>query len=548
VGPFVRGELGVLPAVAALATFFTVWSSPRLRARRSSWSFGDWAGAVTIAFGFVFLFSGFMSHRSQEWYSVTTYWKDRVLDLGMWAVGAFAIGIGVIPMIAGLAALWRAPGERPTPELRVFRSVALAGLISFGVYTGIKAAYLSTVFATRVEERNIIYIAPLLFVGTALWIERRRLHPIALLAALAFAVYLVVGTPYQMGVQLYSDALGLAILQQGNRYLYWTPTFAHWLLLAIAFGGAAALAAPQFLGRRMRAATALAAVLGVLVVGWNLTGQIAAAAGTNSIASVARDHVGEPLDWVDRITGGKSTLYLGQGVADQNAEWTMEFWNRSIDRVGSLDGTIQGPGPAGGPNFLADGFAFWTGDPANPGAQYDYAVEEWPCVNFAGVVAKKHFYSAGGSPRGGQWRLIKLSHPNRIRAFCSGISPDGWTGPADSGYYRFSAGARGHMEVTVSRAHWGGVSVKSPVHVQIGTLRVDANHQPRLDHMTAEKTITIDRLETKVVKIATPGERFAVRVIVDTKFVPHDLDPNLSDIRQLGAQVSYRFVPDAATK
>jgi hypothetical protein len=547
VGPKARGELAVLPAAALLATFFTAWSGEQWRARRRSWSLGDWVGAVTLAFGAVFLFSGLMSKQSQEWYSVTTYWKDRVLDLGLWAVGAFAIGIGVIPLIAGLATLWRLPDERPTRELRVFRSVAVAGLISFGLYTCIKAAYLSTVFATRVEERNVIYVAPLLFVGTALWIERRRVNPVALTAATLFAVYLVVGTPYQMGVQLYSDALGLAILQQANRYLYWTPTVAHWLLLSITILGAAALAAPRFLGERKRVAASLSAVVAVFVLGWNLTGQVAASAGTNSIAKEARKNVGEPLDWVDRLTHGKPTLYLGQGVADQNAEWTMEFWNRSIVRVGSLDGTIQGPGPAGGPNFLADGLVFWTLDPQNPGAQFDYAVEEWPCVDFDGTLMQRHFYTAGGNARAGRWRLIKLTHPNRMRAMCTGISPDGWTGPADSGYFRFTGG-KGRIEVTVSRAKWGGPSARSPVHVLLGTLVVDPNHQPQLERVRREKTITIDRLETKTVTFDAPGTRFAVRVVVDKKFIPRELDPNVSDGRELGAVVSYRFVPQAATK
>ena len=86
-----------------------------------------------------------------------------------------------------------------------------------------KAAYLQSAFATRVEERNLIYIAPLLFIGTALVFERRRVNLVALAAAAAYGFYLVVGTPLQMGVQLYSDALGFSILQQANRYYELTP-------------------------------------------------------------------------------------------------------------------------------------------------------------------------------------------------------------------------------------------------------------------------------------------------------------------------------------
>lgn len=540
--PGVRGELVVIPAMLLLACLFLVWSSAPMRARRETWSTGDWVGVLVLGFGAVFLLSGILSHHVYEWYVTTYKYKHRMFSLGLWAVGAFAIGVGVIPLVAGLASLRRVRGETPTPELRVFRCVALAGLISIGFYTFMKAAYLSTVFATRVEERNIVYIAPLLFVGTAIVLARRRADPLALAGATALAVWVLITTPYQMGVQLYSDALGLAILQQANRFLLWTPFFAQWLMLAITAVGAAALLGLRFISARERTATVVVGVLGVLMIGWNLTAEIAAAAGTNSISRESAVTLGKPYDWVDRIAARKPTIYLGQGVSDPNGENLLEFWNRSIVAVGSIDGTVGGPGPAGGPNIAADGATYWTNDPANPGKEFDYAVEEWPCIDFAGTLMAKHSYRAGGKFGGGRWRLIELTHPNRVRAECSGISPDGWTGPLNSGYYRFSGGAHGHIVVTVSRAD-GGPTTPSPIHILIGTLTIDANHQPQLGRVLAEKTDTIAAPETKTFVLPAPAARFAARVIVDTLFVPHDINPSDGDVRQLGAVVTYRFVP-----
>ena len=543
VAPAVRGELVVVVPMLLLSCLFLAWSSPRLRARRQTWSIGDWVGAFVLLLGAAFVISGYLSDHSQEWFAATTYYKHRMFSLGLWATGAFAIGIGVVPLVAGLASLWRAPGEESTRELRTFRSVAFAGIFCFGFYTFMKAAYLSTVFATRVEERNIIYIAPLLFVGTALVLERRRVSILALAGATALALWILVTTPYQMGVQLYSDALGLAILQQGNRFLLWTPFFAQWLMIAVTAVGAAALLALRFMPSRGRATAVVVGVIGVFVVGWNLTAEIAAAAGSNSISRELAGTLGKPYDWVDRIAHRKPTLYLGQGVADQNAEWLMEFWNRSITAVSSLDGTVDGPGPAGGPNITADGTTYWSGDPRNPGKTFDYAVEEWPCVDFAGTFMDKHSYRAGGKAGGGHWRLIRLTHPNRLQAECYGINPDGWTGPNDSGYFRFSGPKVGHLVITVSRADWGGAPVPSPVRILVGTLAVNTNLQPQLDQLRLEKHGTIDRLQTKTFVLPTPGSRFAVRVIIDAKFVPHDLDPANGDVRQLGAVVTYRFVP-----
>jgi hypothetical protein len=303
--------------------------------------------------------------------------------------------------------------------------VTLAGLISVGMYTGMKAAYLSTQFATRVEERNIIYIAPLLLVGTALLFDRRRVNVWALLGATAYAAYLVgyalyhpTQFPYEMNVQLYSDALGLAILQQANRYLYWTPDTARWVLLGLAAGGLGAFLVVGRL-RRPRVVGAFVTVLALAIVAWNLTGEISAAAGTNSIGRTAGATLRHPFTWVDDITHQQPTIYLGEGEADQNPEWMLEFWNRSIVTVGSLDGSVGGPGPAGSPNLAANGEIYWTGDPANPGRQYAYAVEDWPCVDFAGTLRGTHYYKAGGGFK--PWRLIQLTHPNRLRAECVGI-------------------------------------------------------------------------------------------------------------------------------
>jgi hypothetical protein len=549
IAPGVRGELVMMPLALLFAVGFMIWSSVSLRARRAAWSTSDWIGFVVLALGAVFLISGFLSHHIWEFYVTTYKYKHRMFSLGLWAVGAFTIGTGVIPLIGGLTSLVGYPGERATRELRVFRSVSLAGLFCIGLYTFIKAAYLSTVFETRVEERNIIYVAPLLFVGMAMVLERRRANLLALAASTGAAVYVLITTPYKMGkdgVQLYSDALGLAILEQANRFLAWTPQFAQWLMIAIAIAGAATIASLRLLDGRQRAAGLVAAVLAVLVLGWNLTGEVAASAGSNSIARDVATTLGKPFDWVDRIANRAPTLYLGQGVKDQNAEWLMEFWNRSITTVGSLDGTIDGPGPAGGPNIAADGTTYWTEDEKSPGKTFDYAVEEWPCVDFAGQLMKTHDYRAGGQFGGGHWRLIKLTHPNRLQAECNGINPDGWTGPNDSGYFRFSGPKVGHMVITVSRADWGGVPVPSPIRILLGTLTVDANHQPQLGHVRYEKDDTIDRLQTKTFTVPTPGRRFAARVIIDKKFSPSVVEPGNTDVRQLGAVVTYRFVPGPA--
>jgi hypothetical protein len=537
VAPLVRGELVVIPIMFAIAGVFVVWSSDWGVHRRSSWSWDDYLGVYALALGAIFAISALASHHSQQWYGVTYYYKHRAIVLGDWAAGALAIGMGVIPFVVGLAALFAVRGEVRSRELRIFRNVAVAAIIGFGLYTGMKAAYLQSAFATRVEERNLIYIAPLLFIGTALVFDRRRVNLVALAAATAYGFYLVVGTPLQMGVQLYSDALGFSLLQQANRYYELTTAGAQWLLIGILFGGVALVVLAIQRRLSVVAATAVAAVLAVGVLAWNVTGEISAAAGDVSIARGTGDILRHPYTWVDDVAHGKPTLYLGQGVADQRAEWLLEFWNRSIVTVNSLDSSLVGPGPSGTPNIAADGRVYWSLTPDDPGRVYDYAVEDWPCVDLAGTVAATHGYQGPSQTLLRQWKLIQLTKPNRLRAACSGLYPDGWSGANDSTYFHFTNAARGWLRIRISRQSWPG----SPVHIQFGSITTSYK-EPVVGRIFRELGFDTRSGQTKVIWLRTPAGRFGARVVVDKKFVPRELDPEgSSDPRLLGAQVDYRF-------
>jgi hypothetical protein len=535
----------VVPLVLVLALLAVAWSSERARRWRRTWSVGDWIGVVVVGFGVIFLISGIASHHSIQWLTITRLYKHRIIVQGNWAVGSLAIGTGVIPLVAGLASLFRARGEQPDRSVRMFRCVALGGFIAFGAYTAMKAAYLSTIFATRVEERNLIYIAPLLFVGTALLLERRRVNLIALGGATLYAGYLVgyavyhaVGSPYEMGVRLYSDALGFAIAQQANLVLYWTPQTVRWVLLVVLAAGLLLLLAPRYLPSR-RFAIGCTVALGAGLIAWNVTGEIAAAAGTNQLGHQYATSLREPFSWVDRVADGKPTLYLGQGLSDQNSEWLLEFWNRSITGASSIDGTVGGPGPSGGPNFSADGRVFWGNSASQPGPKYVYAVEDWPCVDFAGRVAGTHTYWTAQRFR--VWRLVALAQPNRVRAECAGISPDGWSGPSDTAYFRFGAG-NGWLRIVVSRRDAVGTPPPSPVHVLLGKLVINANQQPILGAVTKTIDTTITGHQTLPIVVRTTGKTFAVHVVVDDKFQPCKVAPGqTNDCRSLGAEVSFRF-------
>ncbi len=59
------------------------------------------------------------------------------------------------------------------------------------------------------------------------------------------------------------------------------------------------------------------------------------------------DTLPKPANWLDRATDGRPVVFLGLAVADANPINLLEFWNRSIKGVWSLDGYGAGTGSHG---------------------------------------------------------------------------------------------------------------------------------------------------------------------------------------------------------
>ena len=525
VAPLVRSQLAVLPAVFAVGVALALWRGERARDWRNTWSRWDWAGGAVLLLGAVIVLNALISHRSFSWEIATRLYKDRMLEYGLWASGALTVGLGVFPVVAGLASLVRPRGEPPRRAVQTFTDVALASVLGFGFYAALKAAYLSAYFAERVVERNLIYLAPLLFVGTALVFERRRVHLAALGAASAFVAYLLVTTPLQMDVRLYSDAFGLAIVQAANRNRGWTPEHAETILLWMLLVSVIVLLLPLVVRGVTPVLVAVFAAAAVGVVAWNVTGAIAAGNASNDTAAQRLATFGEPYDWVDRATRGAPALYLGQQIDDATGIWLLEFWNRSLKHVWSLDGTAPQPGPTLTPDLGAkDGSLV-----PDPGVRYVVAEEG---INLNGAVLER---------RGG-WTLYRISPPLRLADATTGVYVDRWMG-SQAGYSRYATpGMRaGFAVVSLDRKAWCGPSTPGKARVSIGPLVVGRDHQPAIGRVTRVAVRTIESCAAKRVVLPTPKPPFRVEVAIAPTFVPAELDPKLTDRRELGAGVSFGF-------
>jgi hypothetical protein len=243
-----------------------------------------------------------------------------------------------------------------------------------------------------------------------------------------------------------------------------------------------------------------------------------------------------PLDWLDELTHGKPTLYLGQNLNSGTdlGVWLTEFWNRSLRYVWSVDGSAPGPGPTQTPNTTVDGRLY-------PVADVDYVLAEKGVVLDGTVV--------GNPSKTGRWVLYRVRKPIRYAYNQTGVFNDGQTGcslapcpVARSAYNRFSTpGQRpGYAVVDVSRVSACGAPVPpAGVRVTIGTLVEGADKQPHIGHVTDVQRWTLRIGSARRFVLPSPPPPFRVEVRIAPTYSP--LKFGGSDQRLLGGQVGYGF-------
>lgn len=517
--PLVRQQLQVLILTAFLATAVTAATGRRGRALIGSWSRGERAGAAILCLGAAIWLGALTTHRSYVW-QIGTHFHHRMFTYGLWAVGAFAIGVGVLPAFASLA--WLFGARFRLPDERALGALLIASVVSFGLYTAVKASYISTTFAIRVEERNLIYISPVVFAVTARWLIAGRARIVPAAFAAAAVAYLLETTPYHNTEHFYSDAPGLSVLQWLNRKpFYFTTDDARRLLFGILIG---IVAFAVLRDRMRRVGVAVAGLLAVLVVAWNLTGEIAAANSSNSFSTSFRSVLPTPPDWIDRSTGRAPTIFIGQSLAGSNAFWSLEFWNQSIREVWSVDATAPGPGPTRTPNYLDPSGAV---DPQLP---LDWVVAT-PGVDLDGQLVETV----------GALRLFHVTHPIRVVDAEGGISADANWMSTSAWYYHFAprGPVPGNAVVTLSRAAACGDVPPSRITIRVSGLRINSDGQPVAGKLLQARRLTLRSTPCDVRTIRIPTQTpYRIDVSAVGTFQPSQYDP-----RQLSAQISFGFEP-----
>ena len=528
----VRSELITLPAAFALSAAVLWVVGPRGQRLRRGWSMLDHIAAALVIVAVLLVLNRLAGPHASQWHTVTTQWRGRMWSLGMQATEALALGLGLFPLIGGLASLW-IPERRHDPHWRAFAAFTGAAIITVWTYTAVKAAYLSTVFATRVEERNLIYLSPLLLVGTVVWLRSHKRWLPGTLAAWAFTTWLVLYYGYQLDYP-YFEAPGYGIATMANRSWHWDqPTIRIGLEVASAVLLVVVLVihAPRVSARTRKAVIVLVAAA---TVTWMLTAEITSARGSASGSKAYADGLPKPLDWIDRATRRSPTTFIGQNISSGDALGIdmLEFWNRSLKNIWSLDGSAPGPGGTRTPD-LANRYGKLTSDPG-----FDYALTTNDVDLVGPVVARRP---------GLTLRRI-VHHPWALRKSVYGVSNDGWISApeaTDTAVGRFAyfgpERAPGTLHVVVGRKGFcSSTAPRAHIVVRVGPVALDQQRAPVVDHAQRTVRFVLPNCSEKSIKLAV-APPVAVQVTAFPTFSP--LDYGRGDNRHLGAQVGFSFSP-----
>ena len=448
------------------------------------------------------------------------------LVLATGAIGACAL---VVLVGEGIAGRLQEPAER------AFAAVALAGTVGVLLVVGVFAASI----AGTVVERYSFYAVPLLLLALVAWLDRGLPRPrVATGVAVGVSVALVAGLLTIPRDVLFGGSLPVNTITTFalHRLSLRFSDGADAVIVLGAIGLLAAVAAFAFLPRRFaRVALPLAVAAMLLAVSRPVLG------ATEGGSIPARTAAGPEPAWIDAQIGGDTEApYLMQFDPDV---WTAssvmlqtEFWNRAVDDLLIFGGAqICSTLPE----------TSLTVDPVT-GALEKGSAGERTAISPEYVVTRRGTNIAGAVVAdGGPGELVPLSlykvdPPLRINSTADGLFQDGWMSDRAT-YTQYVGDPGGIAQVTVGRAGWGGPDVPGNVKIRLGKLVRDPDGTVRLGKPIQTFDLVVHAGDQQTFNIAPPPPPFRVEVTVDPTFSPAQFGQG--DTRQLGAQVSFLYVP-----
>ena len=271
-----------------------------------------------------------------------------MLKFGLWAAGSLAIGLGVVPVVAGLASIVRPHGESGAPGVEALAIVTVLGRRLRLLHGGQGRLSLDRLRGPDARAQPHLPRPAALRRDSSVLRAARR-PEVGDPRSGCFRLYLVRATPYRRRSTRTTRPTGWRSSALANRIFRWPAETIEHALTTVTIVATVVLAlVPRVRSRRV--AHVLVVGLAVATLAWTGTAEVYAAHGENLFSARLYASLPKPANWLDRSTQGRSVVFLGQSVNDPNPMNLLEFWNRSLEKVWSLDGTAPGPGTTVTPN------------------------------------------------------------------------------------------------------------------------------------------------------------------------------------------------------
>jgi len=299
--------------------------------------------------------------------------------------------------------------RRGESDSRVRAYVVVASSLS--VWLVVEVGIFASRYSDRIVERNLIGLAPVLFLGLVLWLERGRQGTFverAAIAAAAAAVLLVL--PLKRCVNIFGthDAMTLVPLYK------LLQTSSPGTLVAV-YSAVAGVAAASF---ALLPRGALRVVPAVLLVALAAASVVSSRFVAQEARAQQRTFLGDDPRWVDHHATAPAA-YLYDGEPSWNGVWETLFWNMRADRVYDLgEDEVPGPLPQSHVEVQPDGTVFVPPSARQPSP---YAVAStWIALagDRAAQVTQQGLTQAG-------LVLWRVDPPLRVSTWESGVQVNG---------------------------------------------------------------------------------------------------------------------------
>ena len=259
------------------------------------------------------------------------YHVGAVLRYFLYHVAELDLYLGVAPVIA--AALLVVCRRNTDARLDAY----LAAAISVSFWLLLLVATFASKFASRVQERNVFYLVPLVLIALLVWIDRGAPRPARATAAAAIVAAALPGTlPF-------ARLIDFPAISETLMFLPLWELVDHGLraedVSAIVVPAAVAAAALLlFLPQRLVLALPVVVLAYFLVALIPIEQRVTDLSQRSLYSGISNPH----RDWIDRaVPGGAEVSVLWTGEGNVYNVWENEFFSRSVGTIYSIAGSCS---------------------------------------------------------------------------------------------------------------------------------------------------------------------------------------------------------------